>query len=101
MTQRIVCAAILATEGTYGITTEVILGVRHFDTYMHMTINTIVNARTGFPYINNSNSVQGFIDNTGQFLDRKEAYKVAKAAGQILKKTGSENSVELYSEDLY
>ena len=97
--QRIVCAAIMATEGIYGISTEIILGVRHFDTHMHTTINAIVNARTGFAYINNSNSVQGFIDNKGAFLDREEALKVAEAAGQIIKKHPPED--QLFSEDLY
>lgn len=96
--QRIVCAAIECTEG---LNIQIILGVRHFDTHMYLTINTIVDARVGFPYIGNSNSIQGFIDNTGKFLDRKEAFKVAEAAGQIIKKTGLEDSKELYSEDLY
>lgn len=32
----------------------------------------------------NEDFIQGFIDNKGNFLDRKEAYKVAMAAGQII-----------------
>lgn len=42
--------------------------------------------------------VQGFITNTGHFVDRKQAMIIAKAANQlIVKHTGD----SLFSEDLY
>lgn len=48
---------------------------------------------------------QGFIDRTGRFLDRVEAYKHAIDCGQLSSATGwykeDHNEVELYSEDLY
>ena len=43
--------------------------------------------------------IQGFITNKGRFVDRKEAYKIAYAAGQIDSSNGADN--ELFSEDLY
>ena len=42
---------------------------------------------------------QGFLTNTGRFVDRKEAYRIALAAGQITGKNGY--CGELFSEDLY
>lgn len=46
---------------------------------------------------------QGFIDQWGTFMDRKEAYQVAKAAGQILygPHLGHCEPPELDSSDLY
>ena len=44
---------------------------------------------------------QGFLTNTGRYVDRQEAYVIAKAAGQILVKTGSAHVPTLYSEDVW
>lgn len=44
-------------------------------------------------------STQGFMTNTGRFVDREEACVIAIRAGQIVTKTGPAN--ELYSEDLW
>ena len=43
--------------------------------------------------------VQGFLTSKGRFVDRKEAWKIARAAGQIDDNGGCER--ELFSEDLY
>jgi hypothetical protein len=47
--------------------------------------------------------VQGFLTNTNRFVDRKEAYKIAFGADQIIgpNKGYPENSIGLTSEDLY
>lgn len=50
------------------------------------------------PPIGPSNSVQGFIDDKGNFLDRIEAGKHALECGQI---TELRWPPQLYSEDLY
>ena len=42
---------------------------------------------------------QGFVTNTGRFVDRKEGLTIATAAGQIIHKHPSYN--ELYSEDMW
>lgn len=44
-------------------------------------------------------TVQGFLTNKGRFVDRKEAWRIARSAGQI-DDNGGYNS-ELFSEDLY
>jgi len=43
--------------------------------------------------------IQGFLTNTNQFVDRKEAAKIALESGQIEKLSFSKNY--LFSEDLY
>lgn len=47
--------------------------------------------------------IQGFLTNTDRFVNRKEAYKIAFEADQIVgpNKGYSENSIGLTSEDLY
>lgn len=44
---------------------------------------------------------QGFIDSTGQFLDRREALHVAREADQLIDRPGRWESDELFSEDLW
>lgn len=47
--------------------------------------------------------IQGFLTNTNRFVNRKEAYKIAFEADQIIgpNKGYSENSIGLTSEDIY
>jgi hypothetical protein len=42
---------------------------------------------------------QGFMTSTGRFVDRREAWTIAEAAGQILPR--ARHSGCLYSEDIY
>ena len=44
--------------------------------------------------------VQGFIDQRGNFLTREEAWIVAEASGQIIRRVGGDGK-KLYSENLY
>ncbi|CAE6710389.1 hypothetical protein [Candidatus Nitrotoga fabula] len=46
---------------------------------------------------------QGFIDQHGVFMTRTEAWHVAQASGQILRRCGGDdaNGGTLYSENLY
>lgn len=44
---------------------------------------------------------QGFLDNTGRFLDRKQALKLAKLNGQLIRGTSGYQGNELFSEDLW
>lgn len=46
-----------------------------------------------------ADSTQGFVTNTGRFLDREEACVVAIRADQLIRKTYPENL--LFSEDLW
>lgn len=88
---RIVCAANRAKDGT------LILGVRHFDQAMHRTIDLIYGEKRP------RHMEQGFIDSRGDFLTRRQAWKVAEAAGQIIHRVGGDDTGggTLYSENLY
>lgn len=44
---------------------------------------------------------QGFLTNTDRFVNRKEAYFIAKDAGQLLHNMHDESNLQLVSEDLY
>lgn len=87
----VVCAANRYGELTF-------LGARHFDERMreamqHYNIPTLRSA---------CGEEQGFIDQFGVFMDRKEALEVAKAAGQInLHRPKTRPEDRLFSEDLY
>lgn len=89
--RRVVCAACLFDKG-------VVLGARHFDTRMHEACKDLY----GSERYANLVDVQGFVDNHGLFMDRKEAWIVAEAAGQILyPDIGGGSTGTLYSEHLY
>ncbi|MEX3914863.1 hypothetical protein AB4Y43_01265 [Paraburkholderia sp. BR10872] len=83
---RIVCAA-----NRKRFTGEVVLGIRHWDAFMHK-LDT-----EGDPV------EQGFITNRGEFVDRHTAWCIAEEAGQIIRRVGGDeaNGGTLYSENLY
>ena len=70
-----------------------ILGARHWDAPMHLTIGD------NFEYWKDAES--GFIDQFGNFYTRTEAYIVAERNNQIKHIIGTEHMGELYSENLY
>jgi len=90
MKQRIVCAA-----NKNRLNGSIVLGVRHHDKFMMFSED-----------INSSGWIdadQGFIDQQGFWLTRQEAWKVAEAAGQIIRRCGGDEADggTLYSENLY
>jgi hypothetical protein len=88
----VVCAAI-----KYG--DVIVCGARHYDSIMREQIKfmNIANYRITPSFI-----VQGFIDQYGVFMDRKEALCVAHEAGQInTRRPKTDPFDELFSEDLY
>lgn len=68
--------------------------VRHYSPDAHETLSLISD------YYTEHEEVQGFITNKGRFVDRKEAFDIAKANNQIVRDIGY-NPKELYSEMLY
>lgn len=44
---------------------------------------------------------QGFITDTGRYVDREEALKIAVFAGQIIRRSGGDHATELFSEDMW
>lgn len=83
--RRVVCAAIRSKTHPEMI----ICGPRHWDLICRAP------SKDGWE--------QGFVDQRGVFMDRKEAWEVAKAAGQIIRICGGEgvNGGRLFSENLY
>ena len=97
----IICAAVKTTFVNH-LGEEVIVmvtGHRHGNCF-----DTMVKCGVPMPK-NRWDEEQGFMTNTGEFLDRKEALKHALHCGQLsatarqFKKDRNED--ELYSEDLY
>lgn len=82
---RIVCAACKFPSG------RVVISIRHSDSFMHDTLS-------GSPI--ESQAVQGFVDQFGNFHTREAAWKIAKANSQIIRRVGGDGK-RLYSENLY
>lgn len=91
MERRVVCAAIRAENGDF------ILGVRHYDEVMGKQIDA---RPDGEKFMNRTGGDQGFVDNYGVYMIRRQAYDVALKAGQIIRPecVGGEG---LFSEALY
>lgn len=86
--RRIVCAALKLPNGT------LILGARHYDQAMINTARLL-----GFDRI--PNPEQGFIDQHGKFLTREEAWPIACASHQVIRRVGGNDQGQLFSENLY
>lgn len=84
--RRVVCAAI--RNEVY----DVICGPRHWDSVMRAQVSCSVGSW--------SRAEQGFVDQHGDFLTREEAWVIAEAAGQIIRRCGGDG-VRLFSENLY
>lgn len=107
--ERLICAAIWFKTGVnyihqpLNITSGyVICGRRHHNCFaakmavMDETNSLGLVARTDLAC--NPEIVQGFLTNTDRFVDRKEAFVIAKNAGQLLRE---KNNDTLFSEDIY
>lgn len=87
--RRVVCAAVRDTAG------RVFIGPRHYDPTMRAGIEAV------YPDLDRwDEESQGFIDQHGQYLTREEAFAVASAAGQIIRRCGVDDG-RLFSENLY
>lgn len=89
---RIVTAANLTQSPDLG--DVMVVGVRHFDKVMYEHYKRLPE---GFSKVNKT--VQGFVDNFGNFHDRETSLKIAISMGQLIAK--HERGNELYSEDLH
>lgn len=109
MKEFILCAANYYDDGKEHVhkpknikTGFIICGRRH-----HNCINTFAQM-VGFPYTPEGmklhmTEIQGFLTNTDRFVDRKEAFQIARLADQIIgpNKGDLDNYIGLTSEDLY
>ena len=80
--EKIICAAIKTS-----IIHSVPQPLRHSDIMCSLDFESLRNAK------------QGFLTNEGRFVNRIEAFNIAKAAGQIIHKDDLTN--ELYTEDMW
>lgn len=88
---RVVCAANRNRD-----TGMIICGARHFDRIMHSQMELRpASERDGWRL-----AEQGFINQFGDFLTRKQAWDIAEKNGQIIRDLGTGKGV-LYSEHLY
>lgn len=90
--QRIVCAAILTSDGT------IFTGIRHYSPDMLMQMEL-----AGYTGAKSAGAVQGFVDQWFNFLTREQAFDIAVKQGQY---NPNDNDVskhygKLFSEDLY
>lgn len=94
--RRIVCAALRSKNGS------ILVGIRHYSTDMQEQIESRAD---GLDFYYRSGDNQGFVDKNGVYLTRREAYEVAKAAGQIVRpeacRVNSDGTKFLHSEGLY
>ena len=72
----------------------VALGYRHKNCYDAMTI-------LGYDMQLVNRTHQGFLTSHNRYVDRKEAYQIAKNAGQLLMNLDEQEQPELISENLY
>lgn len=86
--RRVVCAA--NRDKKSGL---IVCGARHYDTVMQPQIVLLGCTQFG-------DMEQGFIDQWGVFMTREEAWVVAEAANQIIRRVGGDGK-KLYSENLY
>ena len=98
---RIVCAANRMTmdDGNGGQSTIVVAGARHHDGVM----NPVIRALIGGNRDRIMDMEQGFIDQHNQYYSRKEAWVIAEANNQIVKRVGGDGPEAhgLFSENLY
>ena len=84
--RRVVCAAMINRNG------DIICSPRHWD--------MIARDQAELSGTNWTIAEQGFVDQFGKFMNREEAWEVAKAAGQIIRRVGGDGT-RLFSENLY
>lgn len=89
--RRVVCAAIRNDDG------KLIWGARHYSEGMVDQIRVRLDGAT---FYRRQGTDQGFVDQFGVYMTRKEAYIVAKAANQIIYPAAC-TETELFSEGLY
>lgn len=87
--RRIVCAAVQYPGNI------LLVGARHFDKVMLGQFH-----RLRLVAEEEEDTVQGFIDQYGDFFNRRDAFKIAEAANQIIRRVGGDEG-KLFSENLY
>lgn len=89
--RKVVCAAIRADDG------RVMVGIRHYSGDMHSQLAVRSDAED---FMHRHGDDQGFVDQRGVYMTRREAWIVAEKAGQINSRITGQEGI-LYSENLY
>lgn len=98
--ERIVRAAITIDDGVWSVPAP----MRH-----HHAVNLYVYGSAAHPPADDAidkrcfvgdREEQGFVTSTGRFVSREEAWPIALAAGQIVRRVGGDEG-RLYSENLW
>ncbi len=94
--RHIVCAAcvINLTDGEE----HVIAGVRHWDGIMHGQYDVLVKAGVADEI---KHRKQGFLDQYGQYVDRRTAMVICKTNDQKIDMERNSHETDLFSEGLY
>lgn len=95
--RKVVCAANKYGEGPDAL---VVCAPRHHGPRMNHTLEKLREDKL-FEFEVAGRAVQGFVDQHGIFMDRREAWKVAEAAKQIVRCPPNQWNGELFSEWLY
>jgi hypothetical protein len=97
--ERILCAAIHHDDGVVreGQPINILSGIV-FSGYRHW--NCMVLFRCFFD-VKVTRKMQGFLTSKNRYVDRQEAYWIAKNAGQLLHDLHDRSNLQLVSEDLY
>ena len=95
MKEFIICAAIKITLPDNGV--KIYYGHRH--NHCLEAMNGELSWTMNRQEIIKVSKEQGFITSENEFVNRKEAWEIAKSNNQIIQTSGSEGT--LYSEDLY
>lgn len=93
--RRIVCSANKLKDQT------LLVGIRHWDHLMHAQLDNLKNLSEGDEISIVEDHRQGFVDQWGNFLERKDAWIVAERQNQIIRKGPGYSGPDLYSENLY
>lgn len=78
----------------------IVMGTRHYSNLMRMALDALGGSEVLIKWAGEENYDQGFVDQYGTFLDRKEAWVLAESTGQIRYRDGLPTGT-LYSEHLW
>jgi hypothetical protein len=96
--RRVVCSACKLVNWETG-EEALLIGPRHFDSVMREQWNRLNS--TAKLWVEPEEYGQGFIDQWGVYMDRREAWDVAMKAGQVIFTAGGCEGPRLFSENLY
>ena len=106
--EYIICCAVHLDDGyphdrSPTLTGFIVTGRRYADCYDTIGKLLVCNAAMdkAVTHCRKNRRFQGFLTSANRFVSRKEAYQIAKRAGQLLTSIDDQEEPELISENLY